>query len=250
MPFLSVSSLAKTFTQGATAVPILSDITFIADVGEVLALRGANGCGKTTLLNLLAAVDAPTGGSIRRADGHSRITSTGYVFQNFSASLLPWLTLRENLLLPLRFADVRGANRSERLRELNARYNLVRVPLDNLPAQSSGGQKQRTCIARAVLTHSPLVLMDEPFSALDEEGRDDLFRLVDLLRSEGCLVIVVVHDLDDALLVADRVLLLRGRPATLRADIQTPLPWPRSKSVKTTTLFNDLRSAVLRENDL
>ncbi|HEY2091314.1 MAG TPA: ATP-binding cassette domain-containing protein [Thermoanaerobaculia bacterium] len=250
MPFLSANSVAMSFTHGTTTVPILSDITFVADVGEVLAIRGANGCGKTTLLNLLAAIDAPTGGSIRRADGDNGRTSTGYVFQNFSASLLPWLTLRENLLLPLRFADVSGANRSERLLELKARYDLTMVPLDNLPAQSSGGQKQRTCIARAVLTHSPLVLMDEPFSALDDEGRDDLIRLVAILRSEGCLVVVVVHDLDDALLVADRILLLRGRPATLRADIKTPWPWPRSTSVKTTTSFNDLRTAVLRENDL
>lgn len=248
MVLLSATSIDKTFQQNGVRVQVLKGLTFSADAGEVLVLRGANGCGKTTLLNLLAGLENPTAGTIQRVPPFAA-GAVGYVFQNYNSSLLPWLTLGENMTLPLRLQRLSRGEQHARLAALNEVYDLQGVPVDRYPTQASGGQKQRACIARAVLCPSPVVLMDEPFSSLDENGHKDLAHLVDIVRNrENRLVIMVLHDLDDAILMADRLVILGGHASSsIRADIRVDLPRPRLYEHKVAGEFTRLRTLILEE---
>lgn len=242
---LSLSDVGKTFIGDSGSTDVLAGVSWEGESGEVVVLRGPNGCGKSTLLNLIAGLDAPTQGRICVGPSVSR-SHVGYVFQNYASSLLPWLTLRDNILLPLRLVGLSTSERQARMRELSEYYRLSEVPLDRFPSEASGGQKQRACIARAVLSPGPVLLMDEPVSSLDEDGRQDLLSLVEYVRSCGDrIVVMVLHDLDDALLFADRLLVLRGRPATVARDVAVTLPRPRSSPSRLTPEFSRLRQVAL-----
>jgi len=241
---LTVDCVSKVFHGKNSAVEVLRCVTFGAEAGEVVVLLGPNGCGKTTLLNLAAGIDTPTSGLIGIRPPTARY---GYVFQNYTGSLLPWLTLEENILLPLKFEGLTSEQRRRRLAAFAETYSLGGVPLSRYPSQASGGQKQRACIARAVLTASPLLLLDEPFSALDHEGRETTFALIEESRSrDNRLSVVVLHDLDDAIRIADRILVLDGKPASIAHEFSVDLPRPRSGDDRVTTEFTSLRHALMR----
>jgi ABC-type nitrate/sulfonate/bicarbonate transport system ATPase subunit len=194
--------------QGPTgAVTAFRDLDLEVADGEIVALLGASGCGKSTLLRILAGLDDLTAGTLevpRRADGRH---DAGIVFQD--PHLLPWLTVRDNVALGLRYR----ANRDVEVTEVDELLAVMGItPLaDALPAQLSGGQAQRVAIARTAVTSPPLLLLDEPFAALDPLTRrslqDWLVHVRDLL---DLTVVLVTHDVDEALHLGDRVALLRG----------------------------------------
>jgi NitT/TauT family transport system ATP-binding protein len=205
-------------THAFGAVVVLQEVSLAVAPGEFLAVVGPSGCGKTTLLNLLSGSLTPTAGEVRR-NGQART-----VYQQ--DGLLPWLTVSENIELGLR--GVAPAARAAQLADL---LHLIRLAdfAGHYPHQLSGGMKQRVELARALAGDSDILLMDEPFSALDYQTRLRMRReLLRLLAERPRTVIFVTHDIEEAVQLADRVLVLTERPARVACELRVTAPHPRS----------------------
>lgn len=216
----SLRSVAKTFGNGTNA---LEDISAEIEPGEFVALLGPSGCGKSTLLRLLAGLEAPSSGSIdwdkSQRPGPGDI---GFVFQD--ATLLPWADAAENVRLPLKLRGVKKAESTPRVAAALTQVGLADF-MHARPKGLSGGMKMRVSIARALVSEPLLLLMDEPFAALDEFTRhrlqDDLH---DLWRRTGKTIIFVTHSIYEASYLASRILVMSPRPGRIAADIRTNLP--------------------------
>ena len=221
---MEIDGLAKRYHGAAGPVDAIADLTLQVRAGEVCTLVGPSGCGKSTLLRILADLERPTAGraTVRSA---ARRLRTATVFQG--VSLFPWYTVLANAAYPLWAAGV-----PRRAREAAAHAALARLGLAAFtrayPAQLSEGMRQRVAIARALVADADVLLMDEPFSALDEPTRlllqEDLQQLLAQTRQT---VIFVTHSVDEAVLLGDRVVVLSARPATVRAEFAVPFPRPR-----------------------
>ncbi len=218
-----------------TAFEALRGITLEIHRREFLSVVGPSGCGKSTLARLLSGLDSPTSGAIRldghEVDGPGR--ERGMVFQGYT--LFPWLTVRQNVMFGLRAGGRHAA-------EATADEWLGIVGLDHCaghyPSQLSGGMKQRVAIARALATHPRVLLMDEPFAALDPATRERMqFHLLELWRNVDITVVFITHDLDEAILLSDRILLLRPNPGEVETVIEVPLVRPRGAETRTSPAF-------------
>ena len=233
-----LDDVTKTFGSGADAVRVLADITLAVESGEIVALLGPSGCGKSTLLRLVAGLETATSGSVRvdgeivtGVDAHCSV-----VFQE--PRLLPWRTVLSNVRLGARGRQ--GADEADEWLRL--------VGLDGfggyLPKQISGGMAQRTALARALIGHPGVLLLDEPFAALDALTRmqmQDL--LVDVTRQLGTTVLLVTHDVDEALYLADRVIVLGQRGEGIVEEFTVDVPRPRNRSDQRLT---PMRAALLQ----
>lgn len=214
---------------------ILSPTSVEIRRGEFVCIIGPSGCGKTTLLRAAAGFVAPTSGSVRRrgepVTGPSR--EVAFVFQDYGRALLPWRTVERNVALALEAARVPAAEQPERIRHVLATVGLS-AHAQKFPAQLSGGMQQRVQIARCLAQQPEVMLMDEPFGALDAMTRESLQdEVARLVREQGLTVLFVTHDLEEALYLGDRVLALRSNPTpeqpSLAALIDVPLPQPREQ---------------------
>ncbi|MFC0447415.1 ABC transporter ATP-binding protein [Rhodococcus jostii] len=245
---LDVRAVAKSYGRGPATRQILADVTFAVHQGEFVTVVGPSGAGKTTLLRCLAGLLAPDAGEV--ALHGQKITAPpkglSLVFQDYSRSLLPWMSVLRNVMLPLRRL---GSNRAERLRL--AEQALEAVGLADAgslyPWQMSGGMQQRAAIARAVACQPQVLLMDEPFASVDAQTRADLEDLMLRLRDELRMTIVLVtHDIDEAVYLADRIIVLSGAPTSVTEIIAVPLPAPRDQlRTKLEPAFAELRAHVL-----
>lgn len=216
---------------------VLGDISFDVREGEFCCLVGPSGAGKTTLLRLAAGLVTPNSGTVQ-IDGRTPVSSRerlSYVFQR--PVLFPWRTVAENILLPL---EIRGLGRTDGLAE----SFLKQVNLEGtgalFPKQLSGGMQSRVAIARALITEPALLLMDEPFSDLDEINREHLnLELQRLWLGKKRTILFVTHDLSEAVFLGDRIIVLSNKPATVFADIKVPLPRPRTEAVFDTVEFEE-----------
>ncbi|MBI5259926.1 MAG: ABC transporter ATP-binding protein [Burkholderiales bacterium] len=214
---------------------ILSPTSFGVASGEFVCVIGPSGCGKTTLLRAASGFVAPSHGQVRRAGMPVGAPSreVAFVFQDYSRALLPWRTVAQNVSLALEAARVPAAERPTRIGKVLETVGLV-AHAHKFPAQLSGGMQQRVQIARCLAQRPQLLMMDEPFGALDamtrEALQDELARLV---REQGLTVMFVTHDLEEALYLGDRVIALRANPTpqrpSLAAMIDVPLPRPREQ---------------------
>ena len=247
---LEVRNLDKTFARNG-AHPVLSRLSFSVGHGEFLAIVGASGCGKSTLLRLLAGLDEVTAGEIL-VDGRALAgpgPERGMVFQQ--STLFPWLTVWENLRFPRRLrrtvwsptAEVsRSAQRSEALLQLMG-LSLVR---DRYPAQLSGGMQQRVNIARALVANPAVLLMDEPFGALDAQTRETMHDLVlHLFARESTTTVLVTHDVDEAVYLGDRVMVLAPDPGRIDAVFDMPWAADRGQDLKMDPQFIAMKRAIL-----
>ena len=218
MPILHVSNVKKIYTTrfGGTQVQALSDVTFSVEKGEYVAIMGESGSGKTTLLNILAALDKPTSGqvllngmdivAIREKDiAAFRRDNLGFVFQDFN--LLDTFSVQDNILLPLVLSGRPFREMEEKLKPLAAQLGIADI-LKKYPYEISGGQKQRTAVARALITAPQLVLADEPTGALDSKATDSLLRLFAQINAAGQTILMVTHSAKAAS-HAGRVLFIR-----------------------------------------
>jgi NitT/TauT family transport system ATP-binding protein len=218
---IRLSAVSKQFGHGPGAVLALDRVTFEVRPGEFVCLLGASGCGKSTILSLVAGLERPSSGAIDLLDQQPAL-----LFQD--AALFPWLTVEQNVEFPLRMRHLPRAERRERTASL-----LRMVHLDGFahkrPHHLSGGMRQRVALARALAQGSPLLLMDEPFGALDAMMRDRLHvELERLWRETGLTVLFVTHNVREAVRLGDRVLLLSSRPGRVVAEIAVDLPRPRT----------------------
>jgi NitT/TauT family transport system ATP-binding protein len=215
---LKLSAVGRRFG----AVEALRDVSLTIDAGDFVALLGPSGCGKSTLLRLVAGLDHPDAGSMVWDAGHQpKPGEVGFVFQD--ATLLPWATATENVYLPLRLAGVRRELAMQQVREALHRVGLAGFEAAR-PRELSGGMRMRVSIARALVTRPRLLLMDEPFAALDEFTRHALQEdLLSLWQELGCTVVFVTHSIYEAAFLARRIVLMTPRPGRIDHEIASPL---------------------------
>jgi NitT/TauT family transport system ATP-binding protein len=222
---LTVSHVGRRFPGGVEA---LRDASLQLSEADFVALLGPSGCGKSTLLRLIAGLDQPDGGRLAWDAGPPAPGDIGYVFQD--ATLLPWATAEDNVFLPLR---LRGMARNDGMRQVEAL--LHRVGLNGFekarPRELSGGMRMRVSIASALVTRPRLLLMDEPFAALDEFTRHKLQAdLLDVWREAGCTVVFVTHSIYEAAFLARRIVLMTPRPGRVDREIASRLePGPETR---------------------
>jgi len=220
---IELISVEKRYATGLLAV---SDIDLGVAEHEIVAVIGPSGCGKSTILRLIAGLEEPTSGTARVAghDVHDPDQSVGIVFQQ--PRLMPWLTVERNVA----FGLGSGHESSPEVAEVIDRVGLTPFA-KALPRELSGGMAQRVAIARALVTRPPVLLLDEPFSALDAFTRIDLqAHLLEVWGWYRPTTFLVTHDIDEALMLADRVVVLGGSPGTIQADIAVDLERPRSRT--------------------
>ncbi|MEM3943412.1 MAG: ABC transporter ATP-binding protein [Thermofilaceae archaeon] len=226
IPVLSIEDVRKSFRQGGNVVQVLDGISL--EVGEeFIAILGPSGCGKTTLLRIIAGVEKPDGGRIVIHDKTPRV---GFIFQ--FPTLLPWLTVLDNVALPLRANGMSWREAREKAHKYLSLTGLQAFE-DFYPRELSGGMKQRVNIARALAVEPTILLMDEPFSNLDpltaESLRTEILDLWTLKVTTVRAIIMVTHSVDEAIFMADRVVILTPRPAKIRGIIEVDLPRPRDR---------------------
>jgi NitT/TauT family transport system ATP-binding protein len=245
---LVLTDVSKSYSDGnGGSVDILSGVSFEVQSGESVVLHGANGCGKSTLANIMAGLDEPTAGTLSVINASHDPHSVGYVFQDYGRSLLPWFSVLQNIGVPLRLNGVSREECQEQVLELIKRTELGPLPLDRYPYELSGGQQQRACILRALLASGEFLILDEPFSSLDQKSNLALQKLVQDIRLDGqMLILSIIHDLDDAIFLADRVVCLGNSPTRIVADISVPIPWPRDQQIKISEPFLEVRRQVIQ----
>lgn len=216
-PIVTLSEVAKTFSSPAGSRPVLSNISFSIGRGEAVAVMGPNGVGKSTLANIVAGVDEDFEGTIARASGMRQ--QSPMVQQDYRASLLPWLSLEANIGFPLLLRGVSKEARTQAVRDIlkqaPARLDAS-VPVSKL----SGGQAQLACVLRGFIEAPDLLVCDEPFSAIDYPARIMLRALIArTCHARGTSLLFVSHSIDDTVYLADRIVVLRGQPASIDEEI-------------------------------
>ncbi|MCR1784986.1 ABC transporter ATP-binding protein [Nocardioides carbamazepini] len=247
---MAADHVAFSYSSAAGAHPVLGDISFTIARGEFVSLVGPSGIGKTTLLRVLSGLMQPTAGEVR-LDGE-RVTEPprqlALVLQDYSRSLLPWMSIERNVALPLRSAKVA---RTEVRSRTAAALDAVGLAGDSekYPWQLSGGMQQRVAIARALAYQPEVLVMDEPFASVDAQTRFDLEDLVLRLRREfGMTVLLVTHDIDEAVYLSDRIVVLAGKPAQVADCLDVPLGPIRDQiATKALPEYAALRGRVLSE---
>ncbi len=228
MSKLEVRNLTQTFVQKAAQLPVLDDLNFSVDDGEFVALLGPSGCGKSTLFNIISGLLAPDTGEVylngRRINGN-----TGdFAYMQQKDLLLPWRTVLKNVLIG---PEIQGEPLDTAKTE--AKQRLTQLGLsgfeNSYPTQLSGGMRQRVALVRTLLFQKQTLLLDEPFGALDAMTRTVMQSILLDIWTEGRqTVLLITHDVEEALLLADKIYVLTARPATLKAEVPVPLSRPRN----------------------
>jgi sulfonate transport system ATP-binding protein len=236
---LRLTNLGKRYPNGHLA---LTGVTLTVAPGEILGVVGGSGCGKSTLLRLIAGLDRPTGGRVeingRLVDGPR--PEIGFVFQE--PRLMPWLPIDDNVAFGIRHLP--KAERQARVAETLARVGLARFA-GHWPRELSGGMAQRVALARALVGRPELLLLDEPFSALDALTRYDLQdHLLDLWAYDRPTMLLVTHDIEEALVLSDRIVVMQPNPGRLQTEVTPPLPRPRNRA---NAEFQEWKQRLLNE---
>lgn len=249
VPRLRLTDVHMAYPAPAGERVVLDAVGFEVAQGEYVSVVGPSGCGKTTLLRCIAGLITPTSGAVY-FDGQ-RVDRTperlALVFQDYSRSLLPWLTIRANVLLPLRGKGIARSEQSARAADSLLAVGLSQAA-DQYPWQLSGGMQQRAAIARALAYQPEALVMDEPFASVDAQTRSELEDLVLRIRREYRMTVVsVTHDIDEAVYMSDRVVVLSGRPTTVAEEVVVDLGSERDQiATKSDPVFAELRAHVLR----
>ena len=251
LPFLKVEQVTKSFARGAATTEVLRNINLTISRGEYVSIIGLSGCGKSTLLNLIAGLAKITTGGIilDNREVNEPGPDRAVVFQNHS--LLPWLTTYQNVKLAVDKVFSQSKSRSERHTWTMHNLELVQMvhAKDKLPAEISGGMKQRVGIARALAMEPKVLLLDEPFGALDALTRAHLQDSVMQIHARlGNTVIMITHDVDEAVLLSDRIVMMTNGPsATIGEVLDVPLPRPRKRlELSSDPTYLRSREAVMR----
>jgi NitT/TauT family transport system ATP-binding protein len=232
-PLISLDHVSKVFANGTVA---LEDLNMHVSEGEFLSLLGPSGCGKSTALKLISNLADVTGGSITWPTGGSAKDDIGFVFQE--PTLMPWATTYDNVHLPLKLRGMSKDEAQPRIMETLALVGLADFA-HVYPRELSGGMKMRVSIARALVTEPKLLLMDEPFAALDEITRfrlnDDLLRLK---QAKNVTVIFVTHSVYESVYLSTRIIVMAARPGRVVADITVDAPYPRDEAFRLTPAYS------------
>jgi NitT/TauT family transport system ATP-binding protein len=244
---LRVDHLKKTYGRGEDAVEAIGDLVFEVHEKEFVCVVGPSGCGKTTLLKCMSGLLDPTAGRVllheQPVDGPPE--RMALVFQEYSRSLFPWMTVRQNVAFPLRRKRLDKPQARELVENAVQSVDLTRF-LDRYPWELSGGMQQRVAIARALAYQPEIMLMDEPFASVDAQTRADLEDLILQVRREyGVTVVFVTHDIDESVYLGDRIVVLTPAPTSVQEVLDVDLPEPRDQlGTKELPEFARLRAHV------
>jgi NitT/TauT family transport system ATP-binding protein len=249
MSKLRIETISRVFppVRGGQPTRALQPINMIVGDNDFVTILGPSGCGKSTLLRLVAGLDTPSTGRIL-LDG-AAVTgpgpNRGMVFQSYT--LFPWLTVADNVAFGLREKGVPAAKRARTVAEWLTRVGLTSFA-NHYPKQLSGGMQQRTAIARALANDPAVLLLDEPFGALDNQTRALMQELLlGIWERERKTVLFVTHDIEEAIFLASRVVVMTARPGRIKADVAIALPYPRHYTIKTSPAFSDLKARLTEE---
>ena len=242
---LRVEGLSKVFSNGNQQIEAISDVSLTIGQSEFVMIVGPSGCGKTTLINIIGGLETASAGRVlldgRQVSGPG--ADRGMVFQGYS--LFPWLTVQKNVEFGLKMKNLPAAER----REIAARYiDLVGLTgfEKALPKQLSGGMKQRVAIARTLANEPEILLMDEPFGALDAQTRVVMQELLaDISRRTNTTILFITHDIDEAVLLGDRIYVMSRRPGRIRETLTVDLPEPRSHHSLVLPEFQQIKSHIM-----
>ena len=247
--YLTLNSVRKVFKKDDKETVAISDISLSIKKGELVSILGPSGCGKTTVLRMIAGLTEPTSGEVL-VDG-AKVTGPGsdrgMVFQDFA--LFPWRSVKKNIEFGLEIAGVPKAERDERVTKYIEIVGLTDFA-DARVHELSGGMKQRVGIARAIVNNPKVILMDEPFGALDAQTRNIMQAgLVKILEKTDQTIVFVTHSVDEAVFLSDRIVVLTKRPAVIKETIDIPWPRPRDRaSVEFTALRKRILTELEKEN--
>ena len=235
---LEISHLYKEFKTKKGLVIALKNINLHVETGEFVGVVGASGSGKSTLLRLVAGLEFPTSGEITVDDAvvAGPGADRGMVFQKYT--LYPWLSVQKNVEFGLKLL---GASRKARKEEASHYLSIVGLSefAKSYPKELSGGMKQRVAIARALATSPKILLMDEPFGALDIQTKENMQQfLLEVWRKTGCTILMITHDVQEAVFLSQRVYVLSARPGTIRSEVSIDLPSDRNYQVKRLPIFH------------
>ena len=237
MTAVSLGGVTKVYDNGVTA---LGPLDLDVKRGEFVSLLGPSGCGKSTALRLIAGLTAPSSGTVsvsHRANEAHAGHSIGFVFQE--PTLMPWASVRDNVRLPLKLAHALAAEADQRIGEALAQVGLSEFT-DAYPRELSGGMKMRVSLARALVTNPDILLMDEPFAALDEITRFKLNNdLLTLWERFGWTVIFVTHSVFESVYLSERIVVLAARPGRVFEDLRIDAPYPRDHDFRTSRVYNE-----------
>ncbi len=242
---LEISNVYKEFPTKKGTVVALQDINMHVETGEFVCAVGASGSGKSTLLRLIAGLDFPTAGEI--TVDYAIVTGPGadrgMVFQKYT--LYPWMSVQKNVEFGLKLLGITPKKRRE-----NASYYLNIVGLSDFaksyPKELSGGMKQRVAIARALATNPKILLMDEPFGALDVQTKENMQQfLLEVWRKTGCTILMITHDVQEAVFLSQRVYVLSARPGTVKEEIAIDLPSDRDYKIKRQPAFHQQADRII-----
>ena len=242
--YLQITNLHKNFKTKNGSLVVLKDINMTIEQGEFICAVGASGSGKSTLLRQIAGLDAPTSGEVKI--DNVRVTGPGpdrgMVFQHYT--LYPWMNVQENAEFGLKLQGIPKKERREK-----ASYYLSVVGLSNfarsLPKELSGGMKQRVAIARALTSEPKVMLMDEPFGALDVHTKESMHQfMLELWERTNLTIFMITHDVEEAVFLSNRIYALSTRPGTIKKEIPIKLP-ERTQNVKRQTVFHDYRDELM-----
>lgn len=244
-PFLTISDLHLTFAAKNGGLKALRDVNFHIDPQEFVCVIGPSGSGKSTLLRVIAGLLQPSRGEVGFFTQGNQPVKIGYVFQQ--ANLMPWRTVIENITLPLELNQTPQEEMHAKALDLISLIGLQ--GFENTWVQElSGGMAQRVAMARALIQDPDLLLLDEPFGALDALTREQMgVELLRLWQARRTTVLMVTHSISEALLLSDRVLVLSARPGTIRCDFPVDLPRPRQESLKYSAAFSELARRLRAE---
>lgn len=248
VPLIDVRNISKAFissTPGTLPIQVVSDFSLQLREGELVTIFGPNGCGKTTILNMLGGLIAPDSGLINYNNGALDPSAIGYVFQNYADTLLPWRNVRSNIAFPLELRHVRTSDQMGRVHKCLEQFRLTEHA-DKYVYELSGGLKQLVAIARATVYEPKLLLLDEPFSALDYSlSRMFWLRFREFWTHQQVATVFVSHNVDEAVFLGDRVYVLSARPTQVVEQIPIPFGKERPLSLLTSPEFFSVRSRVL-----
>lgn len=239
-----IDNVYKTFYSRGNETVALNGVSLDIHDNEFVSVVGPSGCGKSTLLNIIAGLTAPTEGKVY-CDGRE-VTGTGtergVVFQQYA--LFPWLTVKKNVMFALEMRGVKGKDAAAGAMKYLEMVDLVKFA-DHYPKELSGGMKQRVAIARAYAAEPEVLLMDEPFGALDAQTRTQLqTELLATWEREKKTCFFITHDVEEAIILAQRVVIMSARPGRIRDIVEVNIPYPRTQETKLTPEFNALKNRI------
>lgn len=248
MSILSVRGVSRSFVSAGRAATVALQATDLdVEENDFITILGPSGCGKSTLLRIVAGLDQPSSGEVlldgKRIAGPG--ADRGMVFQSYT--LFPWLSVRDNVCFGLRERNLPRAQQLEIADSFIGKVGL-RGFENHFPKQLSGGMQQRTALARALANNPRMLLMDEPFGALDHQTRELMQELLlGIWEAEQKTVLFVTHDIDEAVFMGSRVMVMSARPGRIKLNREVPLPHPRHYSVKTTPVFAELKADLTEQ---